>query len=94
MINLARIGILFFCIVLFSGIICFAQHNDLQNISTSESSKMFKGSNGLISSSEMQTYQEGKTSEMVRGSTGGISRRWKTIKRTGSSKPNTQVTGN
>jgi hypothetical protein len=57
MINFIKAGMTAFCFLFFSVIMGFAQYNEMQNINTPELSKMIKGRNGLISSSEMQAYQ-------------------------------------
>ena len=92
MVKLIKLGIIISCIVILSDIACFAQQNDLQDISTPESSKMIKNQNGLISSTEMQVYQEEKSSELGKGKTKtrNISRKWKTINTPGSLKVNTR----
>ncbi len=87
-----KIGVIVFCILFSNGIICFAQHNDLLDISTPESSKLIRSQNGLISSSQMQSYQEEKTSQP--GKAGNVSKRRMTIKRVISPKPNIHITGN
>lgn len=57
MIAFVRIGVIISCVFFFVGL-GSAQQNDLQYISSSESSKMFKNPNGLFSSSEMQADQK------------------------------------
>ena len=93
MIKFTGIVIIVSCIVLFSDIIGFAQRNDLPNVSTSELSKMSKGHDGLISSTEMQAYHEVKPGDSVKGKPKNVSRSWKKTKTDSSSEPDTQVTG-
>ena len=81
MINYVKIGIIIFCIVLFGGIAGFAQQNDLANVSTPESSKMFKNPNGLISSSAMQADEKEVSDKSDKSNTKNVSGKWKTIKR-------------
>ncbi|MFA5350664.1 MAG: hypothetical protein WC357_04955 [Candidatus Omnitrophota bacterium] len=78
---IVKIGIMVFWIAFFSGVNGFAQQNDLQNIATSESSKMFKNHNGLISSSEMQAYQNNEFSQSGKGNEKNVSGKRKTTKK-------------
>jgi len=79
------------CVLFFSGIICSAQQNDLLDISSPESSKLVRGQDGLISSSQMQAYQGEKTSQTIKA--GNVSKKRMTIKKTVSPKQNIQATG-
>lgn len=89
--NFLKLGITISCILFFSGITCFAQQNDLLDISTPESSKLVREQNGLISSSQMQAYQGEKTSQTIKA--GNVSKKRMTIKKTVSPKQNIQATG-
>lgn len=81
MMNSVKFGLIVFCIVFFNVINGFAQQNDLQNIATSEASKMFKNHNGLISSSEMQAYQKNLSGRTDKVNTKDVSKKSKTTKK-------------
>ncbi|MBU0548448.1 MAG: hypothetical protein KJ710_06250 [Candidatus Omnitrophica bacterium] len=86
------IGIIVFCFLFFGSIVSFAQHNEIQDISSPELSKMLKSQDGLISSSEMQPYQGEKSNRSDKNGTRSIYRKWKNTKTPRSPTPNTLIT--
>ena len=93
MTGFVKIGIIISCVIFFSGIMCFAERNDIPDVSTPELSKLVKDSNGLFSSTEMQAYKEEKTSESVNNKIKNIPRGWKKTRTARPPEKDTQATG-
>jgi Ca2+-binding EF-hand superfamily protein len=71
MLNLAKIGIMFFGIILLACVNVFTQQIDLREIDA-EFKRMDANRDRLISAQEMQTYQEKRFNELDKDKNGSI----------------------
>ena len=71
MLNLSKVVVLFFCLVLFANLNLFAQSADI-NVISPEFQKIDINKDGFVSANEMQVYQGQKFQELDKDNSGTI----------------------
>lgn len=70
--NLSKVVILFFCIILFSGVSAYAGQADMLQVIKPEFQKMDTDKDGFVTSKEIQAYEAGKFEKLDKDENGVI----------------------